>query len=93
MARLVRQVATCPHCPELVENRTTPVFGEGKLAAKALLVGEAPGRQEDKHGQPFVGQAGKLLDELLEEAGLARSDVFLTNIIKCHPPQNRTPHK
>jgi len=93
MARLARQVARCPRCPELVENRTAPVFGEGKLGVKALIVGEAPGRKEDEQGRPFVGQAGKLFDELLDAAGLARSDVYLTNIIKCRPPNNRTPYK
>jgi uracil-DNA glycosylase family 4 len=91
MTRLARQVARCPLCPELVENRTAPVFGEGQLAAKVLLVGEAPGRQEDEQGQPFVGQAGKVLDALLAEAGLDRDDVYLTNIIRCRPPRNRTP--
>jgi DNA polymerase len=91
MKRLIRQVARCPRCPELVASRTAPVFGAGKLSVKALLVGEAPGRQEDARGQPFVGQAGKLLDELLDAVGLKRSDVFLTNVIKCRPPNNRTP--
>ena len=91
MSRLCQQVAHCPRCPELVASRTAPVFGVGKLGAKVLLVGEAPGRQEDAQGEPFVGQAGKLLDDLLEAAGLARGDVFLTNVIKCHPPRNRAP--
>src|SRR5947209_5798825 len=93
MNHLARRVATCPLCRALVENRTAPVFGEGKLGAKLLLVGEAPGRQEDKQGRPFVGPAGKMLDELLDKAGLARGDVYLTNIIKCHPPKNRTPYQ
>jgi len=91
MQRLSRQVAVCPLCRELVRSRTAPVFGKGKLGAKVFMVGEAPGREEDARGEPFVGQAGKLLDELLAEVGLARGDVFLTNVIKCHPPGNRTP--
>lgn len=89
---LARDVAVCPRCPELVENRTQPVFGCGPPDAELMLVGEAPGREEDRRGEPFVGQAGRKLDELLAEVGLDRRQVFITNAIKCRPPHNRKPH-
>jgi len=91
LGRLARKVAHCPHCEELVEDRTAPVFGKGTPRASALLVGEAPGKMEDRHGEPFVGQAGQLLDELLKQAGIAKQRVYMTNIIKCRPPGNRNP--
>ena len=68
-----------------------PVVGDGSLDSPLVLVGEAPGRKEDEQGKPFVGSAGKLLDGLLEEAGLERSNLFITNIVKCRPPKNRQP--
>ena len=68
------------------------VFGSGNADADLMFVGEAPGANEDKAGLPFVGQAGKLLDKLLVEVGLAREDVFIANVLKCRPPQNRDPH-
>jgi uracil-DNA glycosylase len=68
------------------------VFGSGNADADLMFVGEAPGRNEDEQGLPFVGQAGKLLDKLLEEIGLQRSDVFICNTLKCRPPGNRDPH-
>src|SRR5215211_2103185 len=77
-------------CP-LVATRTNLVFGAGNADADLMFVGEAPGRVEDEQGLPFVGRAGKLLDELLEEVGLARNDVFITNILCCRPPGNRDP--
>ena len=77
-------------CP-LVESRTNLVFGSGNADANLMFVGEAPGFYEDKQGKPFVGRAGKLLDELLAEVGLQREDVFITNTIKCRPPDNRDP--
>jgi DNA polymerase len=67
------------------------VFGAGNADADLMFVGEAPGAREDETGLPFVGQAGKLLDRLLEEIGLERADVFITNVLKCRPPQNRDP--
>jgi uracil-DNA glycosylase family 4 len=77
-------------CP-LKEVRTKLVFGAGNANADLMFVGEAPGAQEDKQGLPFVGRAGQLLNQLLEEIGIQRSDVFITNVICCRPPDNRDP--
>ena len=76
---------------EPCETATNPVPGEGSAEAEVVLVGEAPGGQEDKQGRPFVGSAGKLLDRLLESIGLARDQVFITNVLKARPPGNRDP--
>jgi uracil-DNA glycosylase family 4 len=76
---------------EICENAEHIVPGEGSHTADVMLVGEAPGASEDKQGRPFVGRAGKLLDELLAEAGLVREDVFITNVVKARPPGNRDP--
>src|ERR671918_2596817 len=76
---------------EICESATNMVPGEGSPMAQAMLVGEAPGASEDKQGRPFVGRAGRLLDELLSEAGLERSDVYITNVVKARPPGNRDP--
>lgn len=84
------QVAACHACP-LAEGRTQTVFGDGNPDARVLIVGEAPGKNEDLQGIPFVGAAGKSLDRLLEVAGLAREDVFIANVLKCRPPGNRDP--
>ena len=78
---------------EPCETATHPVPGEGNPKAAVLLIGEAPGAREDAEGRPFVGRAGKLLDELLAEAGLARDDVYITNVLKHRPPGNRDPRK
>jgi len=75
----------------LHKSRTKPVPGEGNLDADILFIGEAPGRQEDLSGRPFVGQAGKLLETLLRGIGLRREEVFITNVVKCRPPNNRDP--
>jgi uracil-DNA glycosylase len=83
---------SCPRCPELAATRTQVVFGAGHADADLMFVGEAPGANEDRIGRPFVGQAGKLLDQLLSEIGLERSEVFVTNVLKCRPPGNRDPH-
>jgi DNA polymerase len=80
----------CVACP-LHETRTTVVFGAGNADAELMFVGEAPGANEDRMGLPFVGQAGRLLDTLLGEIGLERSDVFIANVLKCRPPGNRDP--
>jgi DNA polymerase len=80
----------CVACP-LHETRTTVVFGAGNADAELMFVGEAPGANEDRMGLPFVGQAGRLLDTLLGEIGLGRSDVFIANVLKCRPPGNRDP--
>lgn len=87
---LREQVGDCHQCP-LADGRTNVVFGEGDAHARVLIVGEAPGKNEDLQGRPFVGAAGKLLDELLAVAGLAREDVFIANVLKCRPPGNRDP--
>jgi DNA polymerase len=87
-----QQASTCTKCPQLASTRNTVVFGAGNANADLMFVGEAPGKNEDENGVPFVGQAGKLLDQLLEEVGLERSDVFITNVLKCRPPGNRDPH-
>ena len=85
------QARTCTRCPQLASTRTTVVFGSGNADADLMFVGEAPGANEDKQGIPFVGQAGKLLETLLGEIGLQRSDVFIANLLKCRPPGNRDP--
>jgi uracil-DNA glycosylase len=83
-------VADCTRCP-LAQGRTQVVFGSGDPGADLMFVGEAPGFHEDKQGVPFVGAAGKLLDQLLGEIGLTRADVYVANVLKCRPPGNRDP--
>jgi len=85
------QTQVCTRCAELAATRKTVVFGAGNADADLMFVGEAPGASEDEQGLPFVGRAGKLLDTLLGEIGLARSDVFVVNTLKCRPPGNRDP--
>jgi uracil-DNA glycosylase len=87
---LYRDASGCVRCP-LHQGRTNVVFGSGNANADLMFVGEAPGMHEDLQGLPFVGRAGKLLDQLLEEVGLRRSDVFITNVLLCRPPGNRDP--
>jgi DNA polymerase len=84
------RVADCRLC-ELCETRTQTVFGVGNEDANWMIVGEAPGSEEDRRGEPFVGRAGKLLDEMLHSIGQRRESVFIANILKCRPPQNRDP--
>ncbi|MDD5276465.1 MAG: uracil-DNA glycosylase [Methylovulum sp.] len=84
-------VANCTKCG-LCTTRTRTVFGSGNKNADWLLIGEAPGQHEDEQGMPFVGNAGLLLTEMIRAMGLAREEVFITNIIKCRPPSNRDPH-
>ncbi len=84
------ETAGCTKC-RLSETRTQVVFGVGSPEADIMFVGEAPGFHEDKQGYPFVGQAGKLLDNLLEGIGLSRADVYIANVLKCRPPGNRDP--
>jgi DNA polymerase len=87
----VREIALgCPRCG-LAKTRTHVVFGEGRETADVMVVGEAPGQEEDRSGRPFVGRAGKLLDLLLLSSGFARDDVYICNVLKCRPPQNRNP--
>lgn len=87
---LGRIAATCSACP-LAEGRTNVVFGAGSPEAQVLIVGEAPGRQEDETGVPFVGRSGQLLVRLLAEVELSREDVYIANVVKCRPPENRDP--
>ncbi|MEX1286481.1 MAG: uracil-DNA glycosylase [Acidimicrobiia bacterium] len=87
---LGEQAATCTDC-ELAETRTNVVFGVGDPEARLMFVGEAPGRDEDLAGEPFVGRAGKLLTTLIGEIGLTRDDVYIANVLKCRPPGNRDP--
>lgn len=91
LAALRKEIAACTRCP-LHQERQHPVPGEGNPAAAVLFVGEAPGASEDKAGRPFVGPSGQLLDRILNNAmGLQRSDVYIANVAKCHPPGNRNP--
>lgn len=83
-------IGDCRRCG-LGDTRTTLVFGVGDDHARVLFIGEAPGRNEDLNGEPFVGAAGKLLNELLAHAGLAREEVYIANVLKCRPPDNRNP--
>ena len=85
-------VESCERCPALVESRSRIVNGVGPEDADLLFLGEAPGQQEDEGGEPFVGRSGDVLDEALRDAGLARSDVRITNCVRCRPPDNRDPH-
>ncbi len=88
---LQQQVTACRQCPELVANRGRTVFGVGNREADWLIVGEAPGADEDRQGEPFVGRAGQLLNAMLAAAGLRREAVYIANILKCRPPDNRDP--
>jgi len=90
LSRIAEIASECIRCP-LSETRTTVVFGTGSPNADVMFVGEAPGYHEDQQGEPFVGAAGKLLDQLLGEIGLAREDVYIANVLKCRPPGNRDP--
>lgn len=87
---LEETVKTCTVCP-LHQSRTQAVFGVGRRDAELLIIGEAPGANEDKQGEPFVGRAGQLLNAMLEAIGLQRADIYITNILKSRPPQNRDP--
>lgn len=90
LAEIANEVKGCTLC-ELSRMRTQAVPGEGSPQARVMLIGEGPGMNEDKQGKPFVGASGKFLTELLGKAGLAREDVFITNVVKCRPPSNRDP--
>jgi DNA polymerase len=90
LVALYKEVSSCTKCP-LYETRTKAVFGAGNADADLMFVGEAPGAEEDKQGLPFVGRAGQLLNQLLEEIGLSREDVFICNVLKSRPPNNRDP--
>jgi uracil-DNA glycosylase len=85
------EARACVRCP-LHQTRTTVVFGAGNADADLMFIGEAPGANEDRMGLPFVGQAGKLLDKMLAEISMDRKEVFVANVLKCRPPDNRDPH-
>jgi DNA polymerase len=92
LEKIAAEVRGCPLC-KLARTRKNAVPGEGQLSAKIMFVGEAPGKSEDEKGRPFVGAAGRVLDSLLEKAGIERSQVFITNVVKCRPPNNRVPEE
>jgi len=89
-SELREKVSSCTLC-SLHRTRTQTVFGVGSESADWMIIGEAPGAEEDRRGEPFVGRAGKLLDEMLRAVGLARDSVFIVNLLKCRPPNNRDP--
>jgi DNA polymerase len=90
LEEIEREIRTCKKC-ELWKYKTNYVPGEGNPRAKIVLIGEAPGREEDLQGKPFVGKAGKYLTDVLKRIGVERSDVYITNVLKCRPPNNRDP--
>jgi DNA polymerase len=91
LEKVVQEVAGCKKCP-LFRKRTNTVPGDGNSNAEIMFIGEGPGRNEDEQGKPFVGQAGKLLDELIGLIDKKRADVFIANVVKCRPPNNRDPY-
>jgi DNA polymerase len=92
MKKLENTIRHCKLC-QLHKNRKNPVLGEGSLKPKVFFIGEAPGKNEDIKGRPFVGSAGKIFDKLLKSIDLKREDIYITNVVKCHPPGNRKPTK
>jgi DNA polymerase len=91
LGEIRQQVAECTRCQELAETRTQTVFGVGNPEAKILFLGEAPGADEDRLGEPFVGKAGQLLDRIIKACTLKREDLYICNILRCRPPGNRNP--
>ncbi|TVS20958.1 MAG: uracil-DNA glycosylase [Planctomycetaceae bacterium] len=89
--RVRREVMHCTLCHELAQTRTQTVFGTGNPSARLCFLGEAPGADEDRQGEPFVGAAGRLLDKIIQACTLKREDVYILNVLKCRPPNNRTP--
>jgi uracil-DNA glycosylase family 4 len=89
---LRERILSCHKCP-LSQGRKKAVPGEGNLATELMFVGEAPGRDEDIQGRPFVGRAGQLLTKIIQAMKFKREDVYITNIVKCRPPENRNPHR
>jgi len=90
LEQIREEIGDCTRC-KLHEGRTNIVFGEGNAKARLVFVGEGPGRDEDIQGKPFVGRAGQLLNKIIEAMGLKRSEVYICNVVKCRPPENRTP--
>ena len=91
LAKVAQQVAACTRCQELAETRTQTVFGVGNPEADIMYIGEAPGADEDRQGEPFVGRAGQLLDKITEACKLTREEIYICNILRCRPPGNRNP--
>jgi len=91
LAVLAERVHGCVRCPELAATRTQTVFGVGPVGAEVLFVGEAPGADEDRQGEPFVGVAGQLLTRIIAACGFKREEVFICNVLRCRPPGNRQP--
>lgn len=91
LSLLAQDVAACVRCGELARTRNQTVFGVGDPTARLVLLGEAPGEEEDKRGEPFVGRAGQLLDRMIAACSLRREDVYILNVLKCRPPGNRNP--
>ena len=92
LSRLAESVAACKRCTELADTRRQTVFGVGNADADIMFVGEAPGADEDRQGEPFVGAAGKLMDKIITACGLKREEIYICNILRCRPPGNRNPH-
>src|SRR5437870_8412184 len=92
LVELATQIRSCVQCP-LYASRTLAVPGAGPPSARVMLIGEAPGREEDQRGRPFVGAAGRFLDQVLAGSGVDRGDLFITNTVKCRPENNRPPRK
>ena len=90
LRKLSLEAEQCRRCP-LWTTRRRVVFGEGPVNSVAMMIGEAPGREEDLTGRPFVGKSGRLLTEMMESAGISRSEVYITSLLKCRPPNNRNP--
>ena len=93
LAPIRERVRGCTKCPHLACSRTQTVFGVGSPDAELMFIGEAPGADEDQQGEPFVGRAGQLLNNMIKAMGLRREDIYIANIIKCRPPGNRTPER
>jgi len=91
LCRLADVVTGCTRCKDLASTRTQTVFGVGHADARMMFIGEAPGADEDRQGEPFVGRAGKLLDKIVEACQLKREDLYICNILRCRPPGNRNP--
>ena len=90
LEKIAVEVIGCPLC-KLSRTRKNAVPGEGQVSANLMFIGEAPGKNEDLKGRPFVGAAGRILDQAMQKAGIERSNVFITNVVKCRPPNNRVP--
>jgi uracil-DNA glycosylase family 4 len=91
LAEVAREVAVCTRCPELARTRTQTVFGVGDPHTRLVFCGEAPGEDEDRQGEPFVGRAGQLLSRIIAACTMRREDVYILNILRCRPPGNRNP--